>query len=374
MTSPASSAFTVSSRPLVSDFTSTASSSQSTVSSTSVGSTGWLPARNPYVNHTSPDRLIPTNVVALYYVEKAPGTRSKLDTITLKSGTKGILLEDISTIDTVTCSDSKISISFTDAASAAIAKTWPAGTLLFTFADGCNTASERGVYSVNSQGDGKSLDRRLTVAELLQLAVTREDLQALIAALVEVIQQMSATSTTPSVSSTILPSSVQTIQTTQQQTPQRLCGGFTTGRVSSSAGDPWDVYCGYKGTAPLKQYNPYNPQLSSMEDCFAYCKKTTNCMAVQWNQNNKGGECIPFTMLGLPDLSLHPANGLYDVAYLVDGQSPSTQASTAATITASSSSTVPYPRWQRVSTADTRLTSTPPSSPTREWTHPSPTI
>lgn len=404
-TTPQASSASAAGSSLVSASTSVVSSSQSVIPPPpSGGSTGWLIARNPNVDRTNSDRFVPANVLAMYYVEQAPGTRSKIDTITLKSGAKGVLLEDISSIDTVTCSGSTISIGFTDSASAAIAKTWPAGTLIFTSAEGCNTANERGVYSVNEQGAGKTLNRRLTVAELLQLVVTREDLQTLIAALAEVIQQMAATSTTASlvsssaaspdsssstpspVASTLAPTST---QSTPPFMPQRLCGGYTTGHVISSAGDPWDVYCGYKGTAPLKQYNPYNPQLASMEDCFAHCKKTTNCMAVQWNQNNKGGECIPFTMLGLPNLSLRPANGLYDVAYLISEQPSSTQTSMPATLTsgdASSSSTIPYPRYPRVSTIDqnppptsqdfstisssldsTAMTSSTGSSPTATW-------
>ncbi|CAO2653397.1 Nn.00g028080.m01.CDS01 [Neocucurbitaria sp. VM-36] len=161
----------------------------------------WVPSRNPTVDRTRTDRLVPANVLSLYYVEQSPGTLSKIDTVTLASGAKGILLEDISTVDSVTCSGSTISITFTDSVSAATARSWAAGTLLFTLADGCNTASERGVYLVNNPITSRSLQGRQSLSTLLQFAVSQKSLLEIIASLIELIQQLLATPTpTPSVS------------------------------------------------------------------------------------------------------------------------------------------------------------------------------
>jgi hypothetical protein len=69
------------------------------------------------------------------------------------SGNKGILLENVGAISALTCSSSKILVDFTDAASANVAKSWPARTILITLADGCNKANERGVYIISQAAE-----------------------------------------------------------------------------------------------------------------------------------------------------------------------------------------------------------------------------
>lgn len=67
----------------------------------------------------------------------------------LSSGDKGVLLENIGAATTVTCSTGQIIVDFADEASADIARSWPAGTILLTLTDGCNTEDERGVYVIS---------------------------------------------------------------------------------------------------------------------------------------------------------------------------------------------------------------------------------
>ncbi|KAF2848707.1 hypothetical protein T440DRAFT_152147 [Plenodomus tracheiphilus IPT5] len=182
-----------SSKAVVSSSSSAVASGGPSGSSGSGSNAVWVPARNPDVDRNSPERFVPANVLALYYVERSPGARSKLDTATLASGSRGILLEDISTVDTVTCSGSTITITFISAAAASAAQSWPAGTLLFTSADGCNNGNERGVYRVNNQITKRSLDRRISIDQLLQFAVTIQQLQDIIASLTELIKTLTAT-------------------------------------------------------------------------------------------------------------------------------------------------------------------------------------
>lgn len=179
----------------------------------------WRAARDPSVDRSSQNRLVPANVLSFYYVERGAGTRSKLQTATLASGQKGVLLEDIAGIGTITCTEGSISIGFTEKATADAALIWPVGTLLYTLADGCNTADERGVYSVQ-QKQSAPLARRQSLEQILQFAVLRLNLLQTIASLIETIQQLLSSlnaTPTPTLAPT-LPPQVTTTPPSQRET------------------------------------------------------------------------------------------------------------------------------------------------------------
>ncbi|KAI8940076.1 hypothetical protein NX059_003795 [Plenodomus lindquistii] len=108
-----------------------------------------LPMRDPSVDRNSQKNFSPSSAVTLYYAEQ-PGTYTMLIQAKISSGDKAILLENIGPINTITCSDTKITVNFADPVSAALAQTWTLGTILFTLADGCNPSNERGVYAIQT--------------------------------------------------------------------------------------------------------------------------------------------------------------------------------------------------------------------------------
>lgn len=111
-----------------------------------------LPQRDPSVDRSNVRNLTPANHLTLFYAETSPGTYTMLIQAKLTSGKNGILLENIGTLDAVSCSDilGNIRVTFASEAAAMVARNWPSGTVLFTLFDGCNTVSERGVYVLNS--------------------------------------------------------------------------------------------------------------------------------------------------------------------------------------------------------------------------------
>lgn len=107
------------------------------------------PKRDPSVDRSRPGNLDPATAVTLFYQEPQPGTYTMLIRAAFTSGDKAVLLENIGAVRTMTCSSTQILVNFADAGSADVARSWPAGTILITLADGCNPSDERGVYIIN---------------------------------------------------------------------------------------------------------------------------------------------------------------------------------------------------------------------------------
>jgi hypothetical protein len=94
----------------------------------------------------------------------------------LASGTRGVLLENMGGIVSVTCSPDSILVDFAAEASATVAQTWPAGTVLFTRFDGCNLNDERGVYILS----GPPTQRVGANGLSFQFPVTKSTLQKVV--------------------------------------------------------------------------------------------------------------------------------------------------------------------------------------------------
>lgn len=105
--------------------------------------------RDPSVDRSKASNLSPTSDLTLFYVDYGTKTYIKLVKPKFSSSNKGVLLENIGAVDTLTCSTDQILVNFADEASADTARSWPANTVLFTLADGCNADDERGVYVIS---------------------------------------------------------------------------------------------------------------------------------------------------------------------------------------------------------------------------------
>jgi hypothetical protein len=99
----------------------------------------------------------------------------------LPSTDGGILLENVGDVGTLTCSAGQILVDFADAASAAIARSWPVGTILITLADGCNASDERGVYVISKVVQSIQPVRRTRATHnAVAFTVTKSSLQAVV--------------------------------------------------------------------------------------------------------------------------------------------------------------------------------------------------
>ena len=132
--------------------------------------------RDASVDRSSSQNMSPRSSLTLFYAEPSPGTYTMLIKAALSSSDNGILLENIAAITTVTCSGGSIVIDFADSTFATMARSWLAGTVLFTLSDSCNTNDERGVYIISRSGQLKARASDNGV----QFAVTKSTLQQVV--------------------------------------------------------------------------------------------------------------------------------------------------------------------------------------------------
>ncbi|KAF2827829.1 hypothetical protein CC86DRAFT_404870 [Ophiobolus disseminans] len=130
--------------------------------------------------HARQSRLAPNARSIRRSLQSNPGTYTMLIRAVSHSGDKGILLENIGAVGTLTCMTGQILVDFADAASADIARTWPAGTVLYTLADGCNSDDERGVYVISKVSQPSRRTRRTRASSnVVAFSVSKTTLQGI---------------------------------------------------------------------------------------------------------------------------------------------------------------------------------------------------
>lgn len=154
------------------------SNSAATPSATAPVNHILFPVRDPAVDRTKSSNLSPANAQTLYYAERLPGTYAMSIRAIFSSSDKAILLENIATAGNPTCDSNQIIVNFADSGSANIAKTWPAGTILITSTDSCNTAEERGVYVISKASGVTPPGRRIrATSNVVTFTVTKSSLK-----------------------------------------------------------------------------------------------------------------------------------------------------------------------------------------------------
>lgn len=108
-----------------------------------------LPQIDPSIDRQAASNLSPANTLTLFYSEAHPGTYTMLIEAQF-ANEGGILLENIGRFASIQCSDTQLSVYFSDSRIVDIAMNWPSGTVLFTLMHGCNPTDERGVYVIET--------------------------------------------------------------------------------------------------------------------------------------------------------------------------------------------------------------------------------
>ncbi|KAL6705118.1 hypothetical protein ACN47E_007223 [Coniothyrium glycines] len=303
-----------------------ANSAQLPSPSTSVTNHVLRPRRDASVDRSSLRHRTPSNSLNLFYADSA-GTYTSTVAISLDNNAQGILLENIDAITSVACTNNEISFTVNGDAAAAEIANWPVGTLLFTLADGCNTADERGIYAL--AGSTNKLRRQTPVSTVRYQASSRKieqlvarwndiwakakaDLATAVAAQQSASAQSTPTSPAPTPATT---ASEQLSSPPPAPTAVPECDGFYPGGARTVAGTPYTVYCGKMATYPTTKIDTI--AVASFADCIVACTALAHCKGAQFReapQTDGQHECSRWSELAIPNPRGKSWAGKYDVA------------------------------------------------------------
>jgi hypothetical protein len=292
------------------------------------------PVRNPAVDRSSVQNFVPSNSLKFFYAELA-GTTTNSIQASLAANGQGILLENIAAITSVSCAANDISITFADQESAALAENWPAGTILFTLFDGCNSDDERGVYVLSGAGDSQ---KRGLFGNLFRRQSSKIDIKQIVEKYKELLAQLASASASNTPTSTFqTPSATPTpIQSSNFAAPPPTsskspypprpidCAGYSNGRTLIS-GVPYEIYCGKMAQYPTTKIDII--KVASFTECIVSCNTLPTCVGVEFQQFISSPaetlySCSRWSQMALPKTSGKSWEGKYSVARkIVEGES-----------------------------------------------------
>lgn len=267
---------------------------------------------------------MPKNAISFFFSEEGTSYTKSIQT-NLDSGALGVLLENIASISSVTCSGSTINLQFTDEASAATARGWPEGTILFTLSDGCNSATERGVYRLRATVTTTVIPKLRARATSLSQSTNQYSfsLEALLIQMEAVIANYDqlkkiaaeeaavATSTsisipyditisipTTSTVASVAVSSATGAQPSASAPALPACGGYAPGGRFDIAGTTYQISCTLAGTWRDRWIDISYQE--SFTACIATCNTNPQCVVATYNEqqiNNGKYMCLRWPLL-----------------------------------------------------------------------------